>query len=131
MLKKTEKENILIALEKMRKEKKIFEWKKKRYKLCLEETDVKEELKIVWTAAVNKGFVRGQAYIIYLCITIITIKRCWHTLINKFYLVGEVGSCNPLTYCGFCPILFLHICEFFKLCSRKQFAISNLLRLWW
>ena len=59
MLKKTEKENILIALEKMRKEKKIFEWKKKRYKLCLEETDVKEELKIVWTAAVNKGFVRG------------------------------------------------------------------------
>ena len=58
MLKETEKENILIALEKMRKEKKIFEWKKKRYKLCLEETDVKEELKIVWTAAVNKGFVR-------------------------------------------------------------------------
>ena len=44
-LKEAEKENIWIAVEKMRKRK--FERKKTRYKLCREEMDATEELKIV------------------------------------------------------------------------------------
>ena len=46
-LKETEKENILMAVEKMSKRKRKFERKGKRYKLCREEMDVTEELKIV------------------------------------------------------------------------------------
>ena len=46
-LKETEKENVWMAVEKMRKGKKRFERKTKRYKLCREETDVTEVLKIV------------------------------------------------------------------------------------
>ena len=46
-LKETEKENIWMAVEKMRKGKRKFERKRKRYKLCREEIDVTEELKIV------------------------------------------------------------------------------------
>ena len=47
MLKETEKENIWMAVEKMRKRKRKFERKRKKYKLCREEMDVIEELKIV------------------------------------------------------------------------------------
>ena len=46
-LKETEKENILMAVEKMSKRKRKFERKRKRYKLCRKEMDVTEELKIV------------------------------------------------------------------------------------
>ena len=46
-LKETEKENILTAVEEMRKGKRKFERKRKRYKLCREEIDVTEGLKIV------------------------------------------------------------------------------------
>ena len=46
-LKEAEKENIWIAVEKMRKRKRKFERKKTRYKLCREEMDATEELKIV------------------------------------------------------------------------------------
>ena len=45
--KKTEKENIWMAVEKMRKGKRKFEEKRKRYKLCREVIDVTEKLKIV------------------------------------------------------------------------------------
>ena len=46
-LKKTKKENIWMAVEKVRKGKRKFERKRKRYKLCREKIDVAEKLKIV------------------------------------------------------------------------------------
>ena len=46
-LKEIENENIWMAVKKMRKGKRKFERKRKRYKLCREEIDVTEELKIV------------------------------------------------------------------------------------
>ena len=46
-LKETEKENIWMAVEKMRKGEKKFERKRKRYKLRREEIDVTEELQLV------------------------------------------------------------------------------------
>ena len=46
-LKETEKENIWMAVEKMRKGKRKFEIKRKRCKLCREEMDVTEEVEIV------------------------------------------------------------------------------------
>ena len=54
--KKTEKENIWMAVEKMRKGKRKFERKRKSYKLCREEMGVTEELNC-GTATVNKDFV--------------------------------------------------------------------------
>ena len=45
--KETEKENIWMVVEKMRKGKKKFERKTKRYKLCREEMEVTEKPKIV------------------------------------------------------------------------------------
>ena len=46
-LKETEKENIWMVVEKMRKGERKFERKRKRYKLCTEEIDVTKELKLV------------------------------------------------------------------------------------
>ena len=54
--KKTEKENIWMAVEKMRKGKRKFERKRTSYKLCREEMCVTEELNC-GTATVNKDFV--------------------------------------------------------------------------
>ena len=45
-LKETEQQNFWMAVEKTRKEKRKFERKRKGYKLCREEMDVTDELKI-------------------------------------------------------------------------------------
>ena len=52
-------------------------------------------------------------------VTIITIKRCWDILINKFYL----GSCYPLRSCGFFSNSLFPLTWLFK---RKFFRSSFL-----
>ena len=76
------------------------------------------------TAAVNKGFVRRYYIGKYVfthghTVTIITIKRCWDILINKFYL----GSCYPLRSCGFFSNSLFPLTWLFK---RKFFRSSFL-----
>ena len=46
-LKETQRQNIWIAVDKMGKGKRKFEGKRKRDKLCREEMDITEELRIV------------------------------------------------------------------------------------
>ena len=73
-----------MAVEKMRKGRRKYERKRKRYKLCREEMNVTERrAQNCGTAAVNNGFIHRY---IAICMKIITTKRCGHILINKFYL---------------------------------------------
>ena len=73
-----------MAVEKMRKRKRKFERKRKRDKLCGEEIDVTEELKIVRLLLQIKVLYVGMSVVYqYICVNllthghaIITIKRC-------------------------------------------------------
>ena len=96
--------------------KKVFEIKKKRYKLRREEIDVTKELQIL-RLLLRRHYISKYVLTQSRTITIITIKRRWHILINKFYL----RSYYPLGASGFFSNALspLMLCEFFKLCSRK------------